>query len=439
MLSATTEVTDKGETLVLDLHKKYRQEIKPSSLFQELNESAIERFEFLKFPDSKHEMYTFASTKELARTRFDLQRKSAVGEDFIKKHVYAGSNVITLIDGVYRHDLSNITGLDSRVSVTGFDKAVADPAIKRYLLDTIDEENDVFASINGAFLHQGVLVEVEPLAPIEAPLQILHVSSGSASNPVMTTPRVLIKIGRHAEVKLIVKYVGVAGNYFVNAVQDFILAENSKVVYTQVQADAPNAWHLSKSRIQMSEYSRFISTNASAGSKFVRHHYEVHLKGSGAELAMNGLAILKGEEQVHNFIRVHHEAPQCVSNQRFKSIVNDKTRFSFDGTVIVNRGAQLTNSDQLINNLMLSDDAHADSKPNLMIFADDVKCTHGSTVGRLNEEQLFYLNTRGLSQNAAKTLLTRSFAESILDTIQFPAVVQDLRGTILKKLEAKYA
>ncbi|OGW14398.1 MAG: Fe-S cluster assembly protein SufD, partial [Nitrospinae bacterium RIFCSPLOWO2_12_FULL_47_7] len=300
-------------------------------------------------------------------------------------------------------------------------------------------ENDVFASINSAFLHQGVFLEVEHATQMEAPLQILCVSSGSAGASVMTVPRILVKVGQNAEIKLVVKYVGVTGNYFVNAVQDFILEKNSKVVFTQVQSDAPSAWHFSKNRIQMPGNSRFISTNTSSGNKLARHHYEAHLKGSGAELMLNGLSILRGEEQVHNFIRVHHEAPQCVSNQHFKNIVNDRSRFSFDGTVIVNRGAQLTNSNQLINNLMLSDDAHAESKPNLMIFADDVKCTHGSTVGRLNEEQLFYLNTRCLSQDAAKTLLTRSFAESVLDAIQFPAVVQDLRETILKKLEAKHA
>lgn len=438
MPSAPAEVADRGEVLVLDLYSNYLKNIKPSAHFKELNEAGVNRFEFLKFPDSKHEMYTFVNTKEVAHTHFDLQRVGNIDENFIKKNVYAGceNSVIVLVDGEYQPNLSKTAGLGLKVTDLG--KAIADPAIKRYLLDTIANENDVFAAINAAFLHQGVFIETEQLALIETPLQILYVSSGS-SRPVTTTPRALIKVGKHSEIKLIVKYAGATGNYFINAVQDFLLGENSKVVCAQVQADAPASWHFSKNRIQMPENSRCTVVNASSGSKIARHHYEVHLKGGGAELLLNGLAVLEGEEQAHNLVRIHHESPHCVSNQHFKNIVNDKSRASFDGTVIVNKGAQLTNSDQLINNLMLSDDAHADSKPNLMIFADDVKCTHGSTVGRLNEEQLFYLNTRCLSQEAAKTLLTRSFAESILDTLPFPFVVQGLRETLLKKLEAKHA
>ena len=155
------------------------------------------------------------------------------------------------------------------------------------------------------------------------------------------------------------------------------------------------------------------------------------------ELILNGVSVLSGKEQVHNFVRIHHEAPQCISHQHFKNVVNDEGRSSFDGTVIVNQGAQLTNSNQLINNLMLSNNCHADNKPNLMIFADDVKCTHGATIGQIDDDQLFYLQTRGLSEKLAKELLTRGFAESIIQTIQFPEVVKELSNTLLKKLEAE--
>ena len=154
-------------------------------------------------------------------------------------------------------------------------------------------------------------------------------------------------------------------------------------------------------------------------------------------MTLNGVSVLKGKEQVHSFIRIHHEAPQCASHQHFKNVINDEGRSSFDGTVIVNEGAQLTNANQLINNLMLSDDCHADNKPNLMIFADDVKCAHGATIGQIDEDQLFYLQTRGLSKKFAKELLTRSFAESIVQTIQFPEVVKELSNTLLKKLEVE--
>jgi Fe-S cluster assembly protein SufD len=253
---------------------------------------------------------------------------------------------------------------------------------------------------------------------------------------VTTHPRVLIRVGANAEMQLIVKYAGLSGNYFVNSVQDILLGENASLTYTQVQNDHADAWHCSKTRAALKRDSRFLATNASFGCKLARHHYDLFIKEPGAELELNGLSVLDDEEQVHNFIRIHHEAPHCNSRQQFRNIVSGNSRSSIDGTVIVNQGAQLTNSDQLINNLMLSDGAHADTKPNLMIFADDVKCTHGATVGQIEEEQMFYLKTRGLSADVAKALLTKSFAESIIQMIHFPAVVEDLGNSLLRKLEA---
>ena len=153
-------------------------------------------------------------------------------------------------------------------------------------------------------------------------------------------------------------------------------------------------------------------------------------------MELSGVSVLENDEQSHQFIRVHHEVENCTSRQHFKNIINDRARASFDGTVVVNKGAQLTNSDQLINNLMLSDEGHADCKPNLMIFADDVKCAHGATVGQLEEEQLFYLQTRGVSESVAREILTQSFARSVIQDIPFVPVVEELDQTLLKKLEA---
>ena len=223
-----------------------------------------------------------------------------------------------------------------------------------------------------------------------------------------------------------------------NAVHDFIIEEDAGMTYWQVQADDVSSWHCSKIRVQLHRNSRFNSTCGSSGSRVTRHHYDVRLKEEGAELDMKGASVLVGEEQVHNFVRVHHEAPHCNSKQHFKNVINDKGRASFDGTVIVNKGAQLTNSDQLINNLMLSDEGKADNKPNLMIFADDVKCAHGATVGQIDDDQIFYLKSRGLDGEVAQSLLTMSFVQSIIETIPNGDVVRDLNTLLLKKLEVDH-
>ncbi len=428
-----TLVESSAESAFLDLHKKLLEQGRPA--LAELQEAALNRFELLGFPHSKHEMYTFVNTKGLVTTSFSLPAGVAsVSEDFVAGHIYPDceDQCLVFIDGVLDRGLSRFEG----VSTNLVSLSEADQELKGYLSKMAENENDVFASLSTAFCGEGLVFKVDDNTQISGTVQVLFVSTGRAAGPVMHAPRLVWQLGKLAEVKVIEKFVGTEGGYFINSVQDWLLAEGAGVSFTQVQADVFDSWHFSKTRVHLSRNARFYSSNASSGTQLARHHYEVWLKEEGSELRLNGVSVLDGKEQVHNFIRIHHEAPQCVSHQHFKNVVNGHARSSFDGTVIVNGGAQLTNSDQLVNNLVLSDDCHANNKPNLMIFAYDVKCTHGVTIGQIDGDQWFYLQTRGLSAKAAKELLTRSFAKSIIDTIEFPEVVEELNGTLLKKLEA---
>lgn len=429
-----TLVESSAVSAFLDLHKKLIEQVSPA--LTELQQVALNRFELLGFPHSKHEMYTYLNTKGLVETAFGLSDGSKkVSEDFVASHIYPDceSQCLVFVDGVLNRDLSRLEGVNTYL--VPLSEAVSDQELKKYLSETAENENDVFAALSTAFCGEGLVFKVGDNTQISGPVQVLFVSTGGS--PVMHVPRLVWQLGNLSEVKVIEKFVGVEGGYFINAVQDWLLAEGAGVSFTQVQADASDSWHFSKTRVHLHRNSRFHSTNASFGTQLARHHYDVRLKEEGSELRLNGVSVLDDKEQVHNFIRIHHEAPQCVSHQHFKNIINGQARSSFDGTVIVNQGAQLTNSNQLINNLMLSDDCHADNKPNLMIFADDVKCTHGATIGQIDEEQWFYLQTRGLSARVAKELLTRSFAKSIIETIEFPEVVKELNGTLLKKLEVR--
>jgi len=429
---SNTLVESGAESAFLDLHKKLQE----NPALAELQQTALNRFELLGFPHSKHEMFTYLNTKSLVETAFGLSDASKkVSEEFVASHIYKGceKQCLVFVDGVFDRGLSRIEGVSA--NLRPLSEAISDEELKKYLSETAEDENDVFAALSTAFCGEGLVFKVGDNKQISEPVQVLFVSTGGS--PVMHTPRLVWQLGTLAEVKVIEKFVGVEGGYFVNAVQDWLLAEGAGVTFTQVQADVFDSWHFSKMRVHLNRNSRFYSTNASLGTQLARHHYDVRLKEEGAELRLNGVSVLDGKDQVHNFIRIHHEAPQCVSHQHFKNVVNGQARSSFDGTVIVNQGAQLTNSNQLINNLMLSDDCHADNKPNLMIFADDVKCTHGATIGQIDEEQWFYLQTRGLSAKVAKELLTRSFAKSIIQTIEFPEVVENLNSTLLKKLEVR--
>jgi Fe-S cluster assembly protein SufD len=429
-----TLVESSAESAFLDLHKKLLEQGRPA--LAELQATALSRFEELGFPHSKHEMYTFVNTKGLVATSFSLPDGSAsVSEDFVASHIYPDckDQCLVFIDGVFDRGLSRCEGVNSNLMPL----SEADEEVKAYLSETAENENDVFASLSTAFCDEGLVFKVEANTQISGTVQILFVSTGNTAGSVMHTPRIVWQLGKLSEIKVIEKFVGTEGGYFINSVQDWLLAEGAGVSYTQVQMDSIGSWHFSKVRVYLNRNARFYSSNASSGNQVARHHYEVRLKEEGSEIRLNGVSVLDDKEQVHNFVRIHHEAPQCISHQHFKNIVNGHARSSFDGTVIVCQGAQLTSADQLVNNLMLSNDCHANNKPNLMIFADDVKCTHGVTVGQIDEDQWFYLQTRGLSAKAAKELLTRSFAKSIIETIEFPEVVEELNDTLLKKLEAR--
>ena len=438
MSSLIEESKNGAESTFLALHKQFLDTGQPSSDLLSFNKKALDRFERLKFPHRKHEMYTFVNTKDLTDRSFSLKTESAVQKSFIEQHIYAGCerSHLTFVDGVLHPELSDATALGTSVKIGSLVEAVKDESFKSILQETIEEENDVFASINSAFMKQGVMIRVSRNKQIEVPLQILNVSSSGDSGPVMTVPRSYIHLEPLSELKLIVKYVGNGGNYFVNSVQDMIIEDNATLIHIQIEADSTDAWHFSKNRVRLKRDSRYVGYQTTNGARLVRNHNEVWLSEPGAEMELNGVSVLEKDEQSHQLIRVHHEVENCTSRQYFKNIINDRARASFDGTVVVNKGAQLTNSDQLINNLMLSDEGHADCKPNLMIFADDVKCAHGATVGQLDESQLFYLKTRGLSESVAKEVLTQSFARSIVQKIPFEPVVKELDQTLLKKLKA---
>jgi len=438
MTGSAMEKTEAPETAVLALHEKFLGTDRAKASLRPVNQAGIERFATLKFPHKKHEMYTFVNTHELVGTSFELAGDSPVDTDWVQSQIYPAckSSVMVFVNGAYQDNLSDLSGLGDSFKVRCLAEAVEDDEIKQVLLSSLEDENDVFAAINSAFVHHGVCIDIPAKAIIEKPVQLLYVSTGSTSTPVVSYPRLVVRLGEMAELKMIVATAGTRGNYLINAVNDFIIKDDAGVIYTQVQKDDAESWHCSKTRVQLQRDARFFGRNGSSGNRLTRHHYDARLKEEGAELLLSGASVLVNQEQVHNFVRIHHEAPHCTSDQLFKNVIDDKGRSSVDGTVIVNQGAQLTNSDQLINNLMLSDEAHADNKPNLMIFADDVKCTHGTTVGQIDEDQLFYLKTRGLSEELAKSLLTTSFVDSLIQTIPFPDVVADLNKVLLKKLEA---
>ena len=405
-----------------------------------MGDASVARFEATGFPGRSNEMFSYVKTDELASARFDFRYgpKGEADSGLIAENIYegCGDSVIVLLDGRYSARHSSTETLGDSIRITELDDAVSQVWVKRCLLESVENENDPFALLNGAFAGGGILVEVKPGVKLESPLQILHLTSGG-DGPVMTTPRIMLRVGESAHLDLAVKYAGTGENYFVNSITKIMLEVGLQLRVSQFQDEPFGSWHFSKNHVTQKRDSGFSAVTGSMGGRLVRQSHEVDLSEEGARLELDCVSVLNGSEQAHHFANIRHNAPRCFSRQWFRNIVNDSAQTSTNGTVRVMRDAQETVSEQLINNLMLSDNARAFNKPNLMIFADDVKCTHGATISQLEDEQLFYAKARCIPEETARNMLIDSFAMSIIEKVNYGPVLEEMKNRLLGKLGGK--
>lgn len=432
-MATAVQDTSATSSRLLELYGKFAAHPRLAAL----NEAAAKRFAEVGIPGKRHEMFSFVNLRELLAAPFEFRHGAAktVAESEIRKLVFAGCehSLIAMVDGRYEPALSDVTAHNGAVTAQPLEQAITTPILEQLVKDT-QSETDVFAVLNAMFVSGGVLIEVKNGADLSTPIQILHLSTGEGITTA-DAPRVVISVGANAAAQVAEKFAGSGG--FLNAVTNLSLGEGANVQWTRLQTDADAGFHFSKTHIRMARDSRFKGVAAANGGKLARHNCEVRLTGEGAELTQFNAAVLDGAEQSHNYFRIHHEAPNCVSYEVFKHLVMGRSAASADTTVVVHPGAQLTVSDQLINNLMLSEETRADTKPNLMIYADDVKCKHGATVGRLDENQIFYMVSRGISADRARALLTAGFVKSVLAEVAFAPVAQEAANLLLAKLEKK--
>lgn len=399
-----------------------------------VNRAFMDRVKTLGFPHKKHEMFTFVDTSRIVNALSGARRKKRADApaEPTEGLVFPGSgeNLAVILDGYYEESLS---AAGAGVSARRLDGALAEGWVENRLTACVDEETDVFAAAAGALMTDGVVVEIAPGVKLSAPLQILMISTSPEDAPFLAAPRVLLKAGEGSSAEVIVKNGG--GGVVLSSL-DVILERGASLGFYDIQAEDESALSLGKTRAVMAGDSRLEAFIAFGGLGTARKNFEARLMEEGAALDMKLAAVLTGAGRAHSYVRVHHEAPRCESDQLFRDIVGGSARVSVDGTVIVHPGAQLARSTQLVNNLLLSDEARADTKPNLMIYADDVKCSHGATSGSVDEEMLFYLRTRGFSEKAARALLTTGFIRRVLDAVANRAVAEAAAELLLPRLEA---
>lgn len=398
---------------------------------ERMRSKAWQQYLSLGLPTRGDEAYRYIKLRQLFSQVFSPVAKKMVSPEHIFPWVYpeCRQSVIVYVNGSYSERLSHLGALPPQAVVSSIEEAASTYGafLSNHWTKSLKEEKDSFVALNSALHDQGAFIYLPPKCVVETPIQVLNlIDSGDELQMMM--PRLQVFAGAQAELRLVStkKTLGSRGG-FVNQVADFIVEEGAHLHYTQVLCDEPqDGWHFDAVRAIVKKNGSFKTVCATEGSGTVRCDYRVALTGENSEALLNGISMLSEKKEGHVHILVEHQAPHCRSYQLFKNVLNDFSRSSFEGKIFVRQAAQKTEAFQLNNNLILSDHAHADSKPNLEIFADDVKASHGATVGQLDTDQLFYMKTRGLSDGAAKNLLIYGFCEQVIEMISLPSLREEI-------------
>lgn len=397
-------------------------------------QKAWERYVQLGLPSRKTEAYQYMRLRSMLSTPFEEPADATLKLDTIAKHFLPESNksVLVLVNGIYRPDLSQTESIGKQIVVLPINEAIRTygTLLNNQLMRSFKEELDPFAALNGALHRDGLFIYLPPKYIQETPIQILHIIDSKVGMPLLM-PRIHLFGGQFAEAKFAFTNVSTEASHFaVNCVIEIYLEENAKIKTVQSSNyQSSHGWSLNALRACLKKNSSLHCVNMTRAEVATRYDYHVSLTGENCEALLHGIAMLNGNSEAHNHVLIEHQAPNCLSNQLFKNVIDDHARSSFEGKILVKQAAQKTAAYQLNKNLLISNHALAYSKPNLEIFADDVKASHGATMGQLNDDHLFYLMTRGLSRKQAQTLLLDGFCQEVLDLV----FVRSLAEEFMKK------
>ncbi len=410
---------------------------------------AFERFWELGFPTIHDEDWRFTSVAPIAGTGFELAPRTRISAESVFDFRIPGIvNLLVFINGRFAAEHSQVGALPKGVKITSLadasagDRGLVEPYLARYA----EYRNDAFLALNTAFIADGAFVWIPKGVVLEDPIHILYVTTAS-DQPLMSHPRNLIICGENSQATVLEDYVsidgadGLPGNVkretrnapaFTNAVTELIAGEHSVISHYMLEREDTRSYNISTLRLQQERSAHISSHSVLVGGGLVRNNVHPVLAGEGGDCLINGLFLGRGHQHMDNYMLVEHAQPHCSSRQFYNGILDGHSRGVFHGRIIVHKDAQKTDAKQTNRNLLLSDEAQIDTKPQLEIYADDVKCTHGATIGQIEEESLFYMRSRGLPETEARALLLYAFASECLDRMN-PGPVRDFVAELVPR------
>ena len=423
--------------------ERFEQEAHEPSWMASLRRAGIERFSEVGFPTLHDEDWRFTNVAPIARLPFKPVFKFA--PPALTPQAVAGftfgrlpASRLVFINGHYAADFSSPPALPLGVIVSSLAAALAkDPAaIEKHLSRRAPEEDGAFGALNTAFFQDGAFIQVPAGQTVPAPIHLLFIATAEETGATWH-PRNLIVAGKDSRVTILESYVStVDAPYFTNAVTDMILGTGAAVEHCKFQDESPAAFHIAGVQAHLGQGCNFISHSIATGARLSRNNIRTHLGGEGIECILNGLYLTRGDQLADHHMVVEHAQPHCDSHEYYNGILDGHSKGVFHGRILVRRAAQKTDAKQTNKNLLLSDDATVDTKPQLEIYADDVKCTHGATIGQLNEESIFYLRTRGLGAETARRMLIHAFAGEIIERVRCAPAREELDKLVWERLEA---
>lgn len=417
----------------------FEERLSPNDAVNDSRQEAIKNFENKGFPTKKEEAWKYTSLKSIIKEDFSVfpKQENAIEFKDVKKYFLheVDTYKLVFIDGKFSSFLSSTT--HEGIDVCLLSSVLSKPKYK-LILDTyynqIAPKDESLTSLNTAFAHEGAYIRVSKSKVADKPIEVVYLSTGNEA-ALMVQPRNLIVVEENAHVQIIERHQSINSNpVLTNSVTEIFAAKRAIVDYYKIQNDNQTANLIDNTYIAQKQESRVAVHTFSFGGNITRNNLNFYHQGERIDSTLKGVTIIGDKQHVDHYTLVHHATPNCESHQNYKTILGDSSTGVFNGKIYVEKEAQKTDAFQQNNNVLTSDKATINAKPQLEIFADDVKCSHGCTIGQLDEDALFYMQQRGIPKKEARALLMFAFSNEVLDSVKIPALKQRITKIIANKL-----
>jgi Fe-S cluster assembly protein SufD len=436
-----TQVAEKVSPLTHFTRLEKQVNVPPSPAWLEkLKRGALARFEQVGFPSNKTEAWRQTNVAPIAKTKWEPADAGTPADAaaLVEQFTFgrAAGTELVFVNGHYHGELSRVGKLPGGAKVSSLAEAIAAKGelVEKHLAKHASVNANPFVALNTGLAADGAFIHLPRGATVDQPIHLLLVSTG-ADRPVAAHPRVLVIAEDGVHATIVESYVGtVDQTYFTNAVTEIVTGADCHIDHCRLQQESQRAYHVSTMQVEVGRSTTFVSHAVTTGGKLTRNDLNCIMNGEHAYATLNGLVLIGGDQHCDNHTLLRHEKPNCPSHELYKHVLSGKATGVFKGQIFVQKDAQKTDSKQNSKTLLLSDDAYMNSQPALEIYADDVKCTHGSTTGPVDEDMVFYLRTRGVSLEAARHLLTYAFAADVTRRIKVEPVRRRIENFMAAQL-----